>query len=114
MKQCYLLIYLRTIYRLSGYSGDYVLVAARQTGSDTYTLLAGADHSFLSTLVTSGGNTANHNATEWYNRQDYSFGFAGGGDTVSLSSCDTQHLQTRHFAFAGILAPMVDIERVLY
>ncbi len=113
MKQCYLLIYLRTIYRLSGYSGDYVLVAARQTGSDTYTLLAGADHSFLSTLVTSGGNTANHNATEWYNRQDYSFGFAGGGDTVSLSSCDTAS-STRHFAFAGILAPMVDIERVLY
>ena len=73
---------------LSGCSGDTLMIAARQTGSSVFTLLAAASYNFLSTFTTSGNTTANENGTEWYNRANYSFGFAGNGDSIDLYSCD--------------------------
>lgn len=77
---------------LSGCAGDNIIVAARETGSNVFALLGAATKDFLSTFTTSGNTTVNHNGIEWYNVANSSFGFAGAGDTVSRSSCDTNNI----------------------
>jgi hypothetical protein len=70
--------------------GDYIMLAARRTGSDTFALLAATTIGFLTNLSSGTGNvTTANNGAEWYNQDNYSVGFAGLGDSVSRNSCDT-------------------------
>lgn len=69
---------------------DHIILAARQTGSDSFALLASANIGFLTSLQSGTGNvTTAHNGAEWYNQDNYSTGFAGLGDSVSRTTCDT-------------------------
>ena len=76
-------------------ASDKVMLACRQTGSDTIQLLAAAPASDVLT-ETGDTRTATHNAngSEWYydttdGGGDYAIGFAKGGDSVDNNSCDT-------------------------
>lgn len=69
-------------------TGDYLLLAGRETGSDTLLLLAAAPRS--EAIASTGyDSTRLVNGSEWYFQSGYSWGFAGAGDSVSRSSCDT-------------------------
>ena len=69
-------------------SGDLML-AARLTGSDTLLLLAQAPTADVLFDVGNGNTTHNANGVEWYYSENYSWGFAQGGDTVARNQCDT-------------------------
>jgi hypothetical protein len=68
--------------------GGNLMLAGRATGSDTLLVLAQAPLTDV-TFGTSGNATHNANGTEWYFRDGWSWGFAPGGETVTLNSCDT-------------------------
>jgi hypothetical protein len=68
-------------------AGDYVMYAARPTGSATITLLAAAIESDVRT-VTLGNSTTTSNGAEWYYNAN-SIGFAGLGNTIFQSTADT-------------------------
>ncbi len=74
---------------LAGCDGDYLMLAGRQVGSDTWDVLAAADVLSVTTDTGFSNVTTNANGVEWYFSQNYSWGFAAGGDSVSRSSCDT-------------------------
>jgi hypothetical protein len=69
-------------------NGDYLMMAGRATGSDTFLALAAALRS--DTLVNTGhtSNTHTANGAEWYYSTNWSWGFTQAGDTVSLNQCD--------------------------
>lgn len=69
--------------------GDYVMYAARETGSPTITLLAAAQESDIRT-ITSGNSTTTSNGAEWYYNA-MSIGFAGLGSTITQSTADTSN-----------------------
>ncbi len=69
-----------------------VLVACRQTGATTLTLAAmapRADVFFVTGNPTpTNNNVHTANGVGWYFDNDWSMGFAEGGDPVSLNECD--------------------------
>ncbi len=67
--------------------GEYVMLAAKQVGSDTFTLLAAALESDVRTY-TALNMTHLANGAEWY-YNGYSMGFAGAGDSINQTSADT-------------------------
>lgn len=77
---------------LAGCSGDRLMLAGRQTGSDTIMLLAQA--AFDDVTFNTGQSNVTHsaNGVEWYFSESYSWGFAPGGSTVSRNSCDTNSM----------------------
>ena len=79
----------RSAAMLSGCSGDYLMMAARRVGSTVYEVLAAADFSDVIFETGTGNTTHSANGVEWYFNDNYSWGFAGGGDVVSRTSCDT-------------------------
>ena len=70
-------------------NGDSLMLAAREIGSDTFLVLAQALRADV--LFDTGRSNVTHNAngTEWYFSDNYSWGFAPGGETVTRNSCDT-------------------------
>ena len=74
---------------LSACTGDRILLAGRATGSDT--LLALAQTTKADAFFDTGTSNDTHFAdgSEWYNGDDYSWGFAPGGETVDRGECDT-------------------------
>jgi hypothetical protein len=75
---------------LSACTGDLIMLAGRETGSGT--LLALAETTKVDAFFNTGINAnATHlsNGTEWYNADNFSWGFAPGGQTVSKNQCDT-------------------------
>jgi hypothetical protein len=74
---------------LAGCSGDYLMMAARRTGSDVFEVLAAGNTGDVT--FNTGGNSTTHiaNNVGWYFSDSYSWGFVGANDTVNLSSCDT-------------------------
>lgn len=71
---------------------SYVILAGRAVGSATYDVLAATTIGFLSGLNTGYQDrttTVANNGAEWYNADNWSVGFAGLGDSVYKSSCDT-------------------------
>ncbi|MBD8605322.1 Ig-like domain repeat protein [Aeromicrobium sp. CFBP 8757] len=68
-------------------AGEYLLLAGRTTGGSTLALLAAAPRA-EAIAVTSGNVTHLVNGSEWYYRSNWSWGFAGQGEQVQLSSCD--------------------------
>lgn len=75
---------------LSVCTGDYLMMAGRATGSDTFLALAAALRSEAITL-TSGSNTHLANGANWYFAPNWSWGFTAAGDSVSNNSCDTSN-----------------------
>lgn len=72
-------------------SGDYLMMAGRRTGSDTFLALAAA---LLSDTVLDTGNTSfTHlsNGSRWWFSDDWSWGFTQAGDTVNNQQCDTSN-----------------------
>jgi hypothetical protein len=70
-------------------TGKSVMLAGRATGSDTLLLLAQAPYADV--IFNTGINTGTvhvANGAEWYYSDNYSWGFAGLGDTVYKGQCD--------------------------
>lgn len=76
-------------------SGDWIMLGGINNSTDTFDVLAAVLYDDLLASFTTGNNTNTYNGAEWYNREDYSIGFAGLGDTVSLFSADTAGLDER-------------------
>jgi hypothetical protein len=68
-------------------AGDYVMLAAYQTGSSTLDVLAAALFEDV-TFVTALNATHTANGVAWY-YNSLSMGFAGPGDSISQTSADT-------------------------
>lgn len=76
---------------LSQCSGANLMMAGRNTGSDTFLLLAEttyADATFNTGTGTQ--NVHNSNGTDWYFASNWSWGFAAANSGVSLNECDTR------------------------
>lgn len=75
---------------LSNCSGQYLMMAGRQTGSDNLLLLAETTFADATFNTGSGSqNTHNSNGSDWYFANDWSWGFTLAGAGVSLNQCDT-------------------------
>jgi hypothetical protein len=74
-----------------GASGKNVMLAGRQTGSDTLLLLAQAPYADVTFDTGAADNGVTHaaNGSEWYYSDNWSWGYAGPGDAVSKFECDT-------------------------
>ncbi|PSW18272.1 hypothetical protein C9I98_17725 [Photobacterium sanctipauli] len=77
-------------------NSDYIMLAGRRTGNNILDVLAATTVLDATTLTgTGGGVTTTSNGAEWYYNPNYSWGFAGIGDTVSKNSCDTAGMNER-------------------
>lgn len=76
-------------------SGDWIMLGGINNSTNTFDVLAAVLYDDLLGSFTTGNNTNAFNGSEWYNREDYSIGFAGLGDTVSLGQADTAGLNER-------------------
>jgi hypothetical protein len=75
---------------LSVCSGDYLMMAGRETGSDTLLLLAEAP--YADTIFNTGMNTDQvheANGSGWYFAANWSWGFSGLSESMYKSECDT-------------------------
>ena len=66
-----------------------LMLACRQTGSTTLTLLAWAPRADVIYDTGSGNTPHNAQGTGWYFSDTYSWGFANQGDSISRGQCDT-------------------------
>jgi len=70
--------------------GDLLMMAGRATGSDVFQLLAAASFADVTFDTGTGSqNTHNANGSDWYFAPNWSWGFTGAGNGVSLNECDT-------------------------
>lgn len=76
-------------------SGDWVMLGGIVNSTNTFDVLAAVAYDDLFGAFTTGNNTNLYNGSEWYNREEYSIGFAGAGDTVALNSADTAGVNER-------------------
>jgi len=74
---------------LANCTGDNLMLACSPTGGPTLTVLAQAPRADVTFDTGTGNTTNNANGVEWYFNDDFSWGFAPGGASVSRSSCDT-------------------------
>lgn len=74
---------------LNSCGGDYLMMAGRATGSDTFLVAAAALRS--DTIINTGMTSNTHvaNGANWYYSPNWSWGFTALNDTVSLGECDT-------------------------
>jgi hypothetical protein len=75
-------------------TGDLIMMAGRETGSDTFLVLAAAELSdaTFDTGMTSNTNLAN--GSNWWFSPNWSWGFTAAGDTVTNNQCDTSDSPT--------------------
>lgn len=68
--------------------GDLLMMAGRETGSNTLLALAEGDKSQV--LFNTGKNSTTHvvNGAQWWYSDDWSWGFTALGDTVNNNQCD--------------------------
>lgn len=76
---------------LANCTGDLLMLAGMSTGAETYDVLAWASRFDVLFDTGTGDNTTTHaaNGSEWYYAPNWSWGFAGLGDTVFKNQCDT-------------------------
>lgn len=69
--------------------GDYLMMAGRATGSNTFLSLAAALRA--DTIINTGISSITHvaNGASWWYAENWSWGFTALGDSVSNNSCDT-------------------------
>ena len=91
--QCYASTFAATIGNsgenvLNVCSGDYLMMAGRQTGSTNFLALAAAMRS--DTIINTGQTNTTHmaNGAEWWYSTNWSWGFTQAGDTVQNNECD--------------------------
>jgi hypothetical protein len=74
---------------LSQCNGDYLMMAGRVTGSDTFLSLAAADRD--DTIFNTDQTSVTHlaNGSNWWFGNNWSWGYTASNDTVSNGSCDT-------------------------
>lgn len=72
-------------------SGDFLMMAGRQTGSTSFLTLAAADRD--DAIFHTGKNSTTHfaNGSNWYFAANWSWGYTAVGDTVTNSECDTSN-----------------------
>jgi PEP-CTERM motif len=72
-------------------TGDYLMMAGRQTGSDTFMALAAALRS--DTIVDTGNSSNTHlaNGSNWWFSDFWSWGFTQAGDSVVNNQCDVSN-----------------------
>ena len=70
-------------------SGDWIMLGSINNSNNTFDVLAAVLYDDLLGSFTFNNNTKAFNGASWYNREDYSIGFAGLGKSVSLNSADT-------------------------
>jgi hypothetical protein len=75
---------------LANCTGSYLMLAGREVNSDNLIALAAALKSDV-LLDVGNGADAHHlaNGSEWYNSDNFSIGFAMGGDSTFRNVCDT-------------------------
>jgi cysteine-rich repeat protein len=66
-----------------------LMLACRPVGSATYSLLAHGPRTSVITDTGQSNTPTNANGSGWYYSDAYSWGFAGQGDVITRSSCDT-------------------------
>ncbi len=78
---------------LSVCAGDYLMMAGRETGSNTLLSLAAALRSDTIIDTGTGDSTTTHtaNGAEWYYASNWSWGFTALGDTVDKGECDVSN-----------------------
>jgi PEP-CTERM motif len=92
--QCYSATFATTIGSsgqnvLSQCTEDYLMMAGRATGTDTFLALAAALRSDAITDTGSGTQgTHTANGATWYYSSNWSWGFTALGDSLNLTSCD--------------------------
>jgi PEP-CTERM motif len=69
-----------------------IMLAARLVNSETLLVLAQAALADVTFNTGNGNVTHNANGTEWYNSDNYSWGFARGGDSVQRGECDVSSI----------------------
>ena len=69
-------------------NGDYLMMAGRETGSNTFLIAAAALRS--EAIFDTGNNSTTHvaNGSNWWYSDDWSWGFTDINDTVSNNQCD--------------------------
>jgi hypothetical protein len=74
-----------------GAPGRNVMLAGRQTGSETLLLLAQAPYADVTFATGAAANGITHtaNGSEWYYSDDWSWGYAQAGAAVDKNQCDT-------------------------
>lgn len=74
-------------------SGDYLMMAGRETGSNSFLSLAAA--LFSDTIIDTGTTSNTHlaNGSNWWFSSNWSWGFTAANDTVTNSQCDTSNTQ---------------------
>lgn len=74
---------------LSQCSGDYLMMAGRETGSQSFLALAAA--LYAETIVDTGDTSITHlaNGSNWWYSDNWSWGFTQANDTVTNNQCDT-------------------------
>ncbi len=79
---------------VAGCDGDYVMLGCRPVGSATWNLLAMGEWAEVFTDTGSGQQNARtahaHNGVEWYFSDQWSIGFAPGGEVVNRNTCDVE------------------------
>jgi hypothetical protein len=77
--------------------GDLIMLASRRTGSAVLDVLAATTvlDATTDTGAANNGATTTSNGAEWYYHANYSWGFAGLGDAVSKTQCDTNGVTER-------------------
>jgi hypothetical protein len=76
---------------LAGCSGDRLMLAGRETGSDTLLVLAQAlkVDALFNTGAADNGVFHNANGSDWFNADNWSWGFKTPGSSYSKFQCDT-------------------------
>lgn len=79
---------------LAACQGDYLMMAGRATGSDSFLVLAAANRA--DTIVNTGQTSVTHlaNGSNWWFSNEWSWGFTTADDTVNNFSCDTSSSPT--------------------
>ncbi len=75
---------------LAACSGNYLMMAGREAGSEVLLVLAAAR--FGDTIVDTGANTSHThfaNGAMWYYAPNWAWGFTSADDRVNLDACDT-------------------------
>jgi hypothetical protein len=73
---------------LNACTGDYLMMAGRETGSADFLVLAAAERA--ETIFNTGGGDNTHlaNGANWYYTDNWSWGYTAANDSVALNSCD--------------------------
>ena len=79
---------------LNACTGDYIMMAGRETGAQSFMVLAATLRA--DAILDTGQTSVTHlsNGSEWWFSNNWSWGFTAAGDTVANNQCDTSDSPT--------------------